>query len=97
MLAGFGIGGDFVGAATFVAEELPESRRVLGAGIMNSGYYVGNLIAAALNYTVGATYGWRAMFAIGGLPALFVAYVRSSVQEPERWRTRRQQRHVARA
>ena len=91
LLAGFGIGGEFVGAATFVAEELPESRRVLGAGIMNSGYYVGNLIAAILNYTVGASYGWRVMFAIGGLPALFVAYVRASVQEPERWRNRRQQ------
>jgi MFS family permease len=91
LLAGFGIGGEFVGAATFVAEELPESRRVFGAGIMNSGYYVGNLIAAFLNYTVGAAYGWRLMFAIGGLPALFVAYVRSSVHEPERWRSRRQQ------
>jgi MFS family permease len=91
LLAGFGIGGEFVGAATFVAEELPESRRVVGAGIMNSGYYLGHLIAAVLNFTVGATYGWRVMFAIGGLPALFVAYVRSSVQEPERWRNRRRQ------
>jgi MFS family permease len=91
LLAGFGIGGEFVGAATFVAEELPESRRVLGAGIMNSGYYVGNLVAAMLNYAIGATYGWRVMFAIGGLPALFVAYVRSNVHEPERWRNRRQQ------
>lgn len=91
LIAGFGIGGEFVGAATFVAEEMPESRRVLGAGIMNSGFYVGNLIAAVLNYTVGAAYGWRAMFAIGGLPALFVAYVRWGVREPERWRTRQQQ------
>ena len=82
LLAGFGIGGEFVGAATFVAEELPESRRVFGTGLMNSGYYVGIFIAAALNYTVGAHYGWRAMFAIGGLPALFIAYIRSSVKEP---------------
>jgi len=29
-----------------------------------------------------------AMFAIGGLPALFIAYVRLYVQEPERWRNR---------
>jgi MFS family permease len=88
LLAGFGIGGEFVGAATFVVEELPERRRVMGTGIMNSGYYVGIFIAAALNYLIGAHYGWRAMFAIGGLPALFIAYVRLYVQEPERWRRR---------
>jgi MFS family permease len=88
LIAGFGIGGEFVGAATFVAEELPESRRVFGTGLMNSGYYVGTFIAAALNYSVGAHYGWRAMFAVGGLPALFIGYIRSSVKEPERWQRR---------
>ena len=88
LVAGFGIGGEFVGAAAFVVEELPERRRVMATGVMNSGYYVGIFIAAALNYLVGAQYGWRAMFAIGGLPALFIAYVRINVQEPERWRKR---------
>lgn len=91
LLAGFGIGGEFVGAATFVAEELPEYRRVLGAGVLNSAYYVGTFIAAGLNYTVGAAYGWRAMFAVGGLPALFIAYIRRNVSEPERWRRRREE------
>lgn len=88
LIAGFGIGGEFVGAATFVTEELPERRRAIGTGIMNSGFYVGIFIAAALNYTVGAHYGWRAMFAMGGLPALFIAYIRAYVREPERWRQR---------
>ena len=88
LLAGLGIGGEFVGAATFVVEELPERRRVMGTGIMNSGYYVGIFIAATLNYLIGARYGWRAMFALGGLPALFIAYVRLNVREPERWRNR---------
>jgi MFS family permease len=88
LLAGFGIGGEFVGAATFVSEELPESRRVLGTGVMNSGYYVGTFIAAALNYWIGARYGWRAMFALGGLPALFIGFIRFGVKEPERWQQR---------
>ena len=88
LLAGLGIGGEFVGAATFVVEELPERRRVTGTGVMNSGFYLGIFIAAALNYLIGARYGWRAMFALGGLPALFIAYVRINVQEPERWRNR---------
>ena len=90
LLAGFGIGGEFVGAATFVAEELPEEQRVMGTGIMNSGYYLGTFIAAGLNYTIGAHYGWRAMFAMGGLPAIFIAYIRMNVAEPARWQKRKQ-------
>src|SRR5689334_8114750 len=46
LLAGFGIGGEFVGAATFVVEAMPDRRRVTATGIMNSGYYVGVFIAA---------------------------------------------------
>ncbi len=88
LLAGLGIGGEFVGAATFVVEELPERRRVLATGVMNSGYYLGVFIAAGLNELIGAQYGWRVMFALGLLPALFIAYVRVYVQEPERWRAR---------
>ncbi len=89
LLAGFGVGGEFVGAATFVAEELPEGRRVAAAGIFNSGYYVGTFVAAALNYSIGSHYGWRAMFAVGGLPALFIAWIRRGVNEPARWTKRR--------
>jgi MFS family permease len=89
LFAGFGVGGEFVGAATFVAEELPEERRVLGAGVFNSGYYVGTFVAAGLNYAIGARYGWRAMFVMGGLPALLIAWIRFNVQEPERWQMRR--------
>ena len=88
MLVGFGVGGEFVGAATLVAGEMPENRRLQGAGFLNSGYYVGTFIAAALNYTIGAHYGWRAMFMIGGVPALFVAWIRYGVHEPEKWKNR---------
>jgi MFS family permease len=85
MLAGFGVGGEFVGAAVFVAEELPDRLRARGAGYLNSAYYVGTFLAAALNYAIGAHYGWRVMFALGGTPALFIAFIRYGVREPERW------------
>lgn len=88
LLAGFGIGGEFVGAAVLIAEILPDNRRVMGAGILNSGFYAGTFIAAGLNYLVGAHYGWRAMFAVGGLPAIFIAFIRYGVREPERWKRR---------
>jgi MFS family permease len=45
-------------------------------------------MAAGLNYLVGARFGWRAMFAVGILPALLIAFVRRGVHEPERWKKR---------
>jgi MFS family permease len=85
LLAGIGIGGEWAMGGTFVAEEWPESRRRAGAGQMHTGYYVGIFLAALANYAIGSRYGWRAMFAVGGLPALLLAWVRHGVTEPSRW------------
>ena len=86
LLAGVGIGGEWTLGGTFVAEEWPESRRKMGAGFMQTGYYFGILMAALLNATVGAAFGWRAMFAIGGLPAFLVLLINKGVHEPSRWK-----------
>src|SRR5579871_6374279 len=86
LLAGVGIGGEWTIGGTFVAEEWPEDRRKMGAGLMQTGYYFGILIAGLLNATVGAAYGWRAMFAIGGLPAFLVLFIQYGVREPSRWK-----------
>ena len=90
-LAGVGIGGEWAMGGTFVAEEWPEHRRKPAAGWMHTGYYVGFFLAALANYQVGARYGWRAMFVMGGLPALLIAWIRSNVKEPERWQLRRKE------
>src|SRR5713101_414071 len=86
LLAGIGIGGEWSMGGTFVAEEWPEDRRKTAAGLMHTGYYFGIFLAAIANYVIGARYGWRAMFAVGGTPALLVAFIRYGVREPERWR-----------
>jgi MFS family permease len=86
LLSGIGIGGEWTLGGTFVAEEWPEQRRKMGAGYMQTGYYVGILLAALLNATVGAAYGWRAMFAVGGLPAFLVVLIQFGVHEPARWK-----------
>lgn len=85
LLAGIGIGGEWAMGGTFVAEEWPEDRRIAGAGYMHTGYYVGFLLAALANYSIGSHFGWRAMFAFGGLPAILLAYIRYGVTEPSRW------------
>jgi MFS family permease len=88
LLAGIGIGGEWSMGGTFVAEELPESRRKMAAGLMHTGYYVGIFLAAIANYFVGTRYGWRAMFLVGGTPALLVGFIRYGVTEPRRWQER---------
>jgi len=87
-LAGIGIGGEWAMGGTFVAEEWPEDRRAWGASLMHTGYYVGVLLAAVANYVIGSRYGWRAMFLIGGTPALLVAFIRYGVTESRRWQNR---------
>ena len=89
LLAGVGIGGEWSMGGTFVAEEWPEERRQMAAGAMHTGYYVGFFLAAIANYTIGARWGWRAMFALGGTPALLVAFIRYGVAESKRWQSRR--------
>ena len=85
ILCGFGLGGEQPVGSTFVAESLPEDRRVKFAGYLHTGYYVGFLLASIANYTIGANFGWRWMFAFGGVPALFVGWIMSNVKESHRF------------
>jgi MFS family permease len=88
LLAGIGIGGEWALAGTYVAEAWPEDRRKMGAGYLQTGYYFGFFIAAALNYTIGARYGWRAMFLCGLSPVLVSLVISLRVKEPARWKQR---------
>ncbi len=45
----------------------------------------GFFIASALNFTVGAVYGWRAMFLCGLAPMALALAVRLMIKEPARW------------
>src|SRR6516162_7616192 len=85
LLAGVGIGGEWALAGTYVAEAWPEDRRKMGAGYLQTGYYAGFFLASALNYTVGAHYGWRAMFWCGLTPVIVAFLILRRVKEPERW------------
>src|SRR6266851_1240756 len=85
VLCGIGIGGEQPIGGTFVAEEWPEDRRKLGAGYMHTGYYFGFFLAALANYFIGANFGWRWMFVLGGAPALLVSWIRRGVRESGAW------------
>ena len=85
LLAGIGIGGEWAMAGTYVAEAWPEDRRKMGAGYLQTGYYAGFFLAAALNFTIGAAFGWRAMFLCGLAPILVALFTLARIKEPPRW------------
>jgi MFS family permease len=95
LLAGIGIGGEWALAGTYVAEAWPEDRRKMGAGYLQTGYYAGFFLASALNYTIAARYGWRAMFWCGLTPVSVAIVVLLRVKEPRPWQQNVAQNPVA--
>jgi len=94
-LAGIGVGGEWAMAGTYVAEAWPEDRRKMGAGYLQTGYYFGFFVAAALNFTIGASLGWRAMFLCGLVPVVVSIATLFGVKEPERWEHQHQEKRAA--
>jgi MFS family permease len=92
-LTALGIGGEWAAGAALVAEVWPEEKRAKAAGILQSAWAAGFLIAALVNLTVGAR-GWRPVFVVGVAPAIVALFVRMWVKEPERWVRARQGRAV---
>ncbi|CAB3769132.1 MFS transporter [Paraburkholderia solisilvae] len=84
-IAGVGIGGEWALAGTYVAEAWPEDRRKMGAGYLQTGYYAGFFLAAALNFTIGVHFGWRAMFLTGAVPVVIAILILTRVKESEKW------------
>jgi MFS family permease len=94
-LAGIGVGGEWAMAGTYVAEAWPEDRRKMGAGYLQTGYYFGFFVAAALNFTIGASLGWRAMFLCGLIPVVVAVATLLGVKEPERWEHQRREERAS--
>jgi SHS family lactate transporter-like MFS transporter len=85
LLYGIGMGGEWGVGASLVMESVPAKWRGVLSGLLQEGYALGNLLAAAAYFLVFPHWGWRAMFFIGGLPALLSLFIRSKVKEPESW------------
>jgi MFS family permease len=88
ILVGLGIGGEQPVGAAYLAEELSEKQRKIGAGLMHTGYYFGFFFASVANYIIGVNFGWRWMFIFGGLPALLIGFIRYGVRESSKWEER---------
>ena len=89
VLLGIGFGGEWASGAALVSETWPAEHRGKALGLMQSSWAIGYGAAALVNWVVLPAYGWRAVFFVGVLPALFTLWIRRNVKEPEVWhRTR---------
>jgi MFS family permease len=85
-LVGIGLGGEWAAGSVLVAETWPAEHRGKAIGLMQSGWAIGYILAALLASAIMPSLGWRALFAVGVLPALLAVWIRRKVAEPEIWR-----------
>jgi MFS transporter, SHS family, lactate transporter len=97
-LFGVAMGGEWGVGAALAFETLPAEGRGFFSGLLQEGYVVGSLLAAAVYGSLFSVVGWRGMFVIGALPAFLVIYIRSQVPESPAWLqgriTRKAERNV---
>ena len=84
-LLGLGMGGEWASGALLVSETWPAAHRGKAIGIMQSGWAIGYILAAVVAATILPWLGWRVLFFIGIVPAVFTIWVRTKVDEPEIW------------
>lgn len=91
-LFGIAMGGVWGVGAALALETLPVQGRGFFSGLLQEGYVIGNLLAAALFgllfshlHGQGMMTNWRIMFMIGTLPALLAFYLRFNVEESPAW------------
>jgi SHS family lactate transporter-like MFS transporter len=87
LLYGVGMGGEWGLGASLAMEKVPPSKRGLVSGILQQGYSLGYLFAAAAYLAISnwTNWGWRGLFALSILPALLSLFVRARVTESEAW------------
>ena len=90
-LLGLGMGGEWASGATLVSETWPEKHRGKALGLMQSCWAIGYGAAAVVVALILPTYGWRAVFFVGIIPALFTLWIRRNLEEPEMWLRSRQE------
>ena len=82
---GFGMGGEWATGVALVSETFPAKHRGKALAFVQSSWAIGYGLAALVNLIVMPLWGWRGVFFVGVLPALFTLWIRRKVEEPEMW------------
>src|SRR3954452_16661757 len=98
-LTGLGLGAEWGPGTAMVAEQWRPAVRGRAAGILNTAFGAGFLLASGL-WLVLAPLGpdsWRLMFLVGIAPAFVLLYIRRSIDNPALWVAADARRRAARA
>jgi len=93
-LHGLGFGGEWATGAVLMGEVIRDKYRGRGVGFVQTGAAFGPglaaLVYAALYAVLPEAIAWRALFAVGILPALLVLWIRRSIPESDAFQGRRE-------
>ncbi len=89
LLQGLALGGEYGGAATYVAEHAPDDRRGYFTSYIQTtatlGFFIALAVVLATRYTVGdaafRSWGWRVPFLLSGLLVVLSFYIRVRLRE----------------
>jgi len=87
ILLGFGMGGEWATGVALVSETFPAKHRGKALAFVQSSWAIGYGLAALVNLLVMPVWGWRGVFFVGVLPALFTLWIRRKVEEPAIWQS----------
>ncbi len=94
-LFGVAMGGEWGVGAALAFETLPKEHRGFFSGLLQEGYSIGYLAAAAVFGLFFHAVGWRGLFIIGAAPALVAGYIGWKVEESPAWQKGRAARKSA--
>ncbi|WP_231633247.1 MFS transporter [Numidum massiliense] len=80
-ITGLGLGGELPVATTYVLESSPEAIRGRRVVYLNSFYAFGSIAAALISFFILPSFGWRIVFVIGAIPALYAIVLRIGLPE----------------
>jgi MFS family permease len=93
-LHGLGFGGEWATGAVLMGETIRDKYRGRGVGFVQTGAAFGPgmaaLVYAGLYAVLPEAIAWRALFAVGILPALLVLWIRRSIPESEAFRSKQE-------
>jgi len=85
VLLGVGMGGEWATGAALVSESFPARHRGKALAFVQSAWAIGYGLAALVNLLVMPFWGWRGVFFVGVLPALFTLWIRRRIEDPPIW------------
>lgn len=86
-ITGIGIGAEWGVGTSLLAETWPKEARTKGAGLLQSGFSLGALIASGLWWVLGGqmNLSWRWIYVVGIIPAIIVFISARRIPESYQW------------